>query len=155
MEAEWHFGSDQAYDSVPVRFPTVHIVLEETGTLDDAADGIRMHLGKLPLFTPNENGEYNDRGWYNFSIGLNGYSETNVDNCIEFDVCEDVVEDDYEVYDIFLSKAEQLEIKAVLDEQLKEYCDTSCAELLEEARQHMIEYEEWKREYERTHNDTF
>ena len=139
----WDFGSDQIDMYYPCRFPTVTIALMDTDMLNKIADAIRMEMGYLPMF-PDEGytGEYDCNGWYNFYVGLNGYNDSKVDSCIEFTVCASDANDNEQRHIIDLMEQEQYEIYKVLDEQLKEWFGTSCKELLEEARQEMMEDED-------------
>lgn len=136
------YGSAQAYVSYPVRFPTVNFGLYCTVELSNIADAMRKKLGYLPMH--DDSGEYDEDGWYNFNIGINGYTDSMVDNCIEFSVDSPNADDDWQTYTIPLTEEEQVEVFKVLNEQcIREY-GQSCEEMLEEARQEMIEYEEWK-----------
>ena len=143
FEGYWNFGSSQADINYPVRFPTVSIALESTGTLDAAADALRMEAGFPPMFPANwkDGIEYDDDGWYNFYVGLNGFTDTMVDKSIAAIVQSPGYDDDEEMYDIPLTESEQIEIYKVIDAQLREKFDTSCDQLLEEARQEMIRLE--------------
>lgn len=145
-EGYWNFGSDQANVNYPVRFPTVMIALESTFELDRPVDAMRVEAGHLPMFPWMDLGidDYDDDGWYNFYIGLNGFTDTMVDNCITAIVQSRNADDDECEYDIPLTEAEQNEIYKVVDAQLCERFDTSCDELLEEARQEMIRMEEYR-----------
>lgn len=147
-EGYWNLGSDQVNISFPCRFPTVTIALEETGTLDRAADAIRKELGHKPMFPDNSDeldpDDWDDVGWYNFYVGLNGYDDSKVDSGIEAIVQSENADDDFQSYYIPLTEEERLEVFKVLDEQLRERFNTSCDELLEEARRNMIELEEYR-----------
>lgn len=140
----WYFSSGQAYIDYPVRFPTVTIALSDTTALCKLADEIREEAGFLPMFPDDESKEYDSSGWYNFYICLNGFSDTMVSNSIEAVVQSEFAEDNEQSYDIPLTEAEQIAVYNEVDKQLKERFYTSCEELLEESRQEMIEYEEWK-----------
>lgn len=154
-EGYWSFGSDQAYIDYPVRFPTVTIALESTIILDKIVDAMRVEAGHKPMFPDNwdelDPEEWDDEGWYNFYIGLNGFTDTMVDTCIEAVVQSEWAEDNEQSYYIDLSEAEQIAIYHELDRQLRERFSTSCEELLEEARQEMIRLEE----YETKHKEVF
>jgi len=147
-EGYWNFGSDQINVDFPCKFPTVSIALEETDTLDKAADAIRVELGYKPMFPPHSGeldpDECDDVGWYNFYVGLNGFDDLIVDGCIEAIVQSERAEDNEQSYLIPLTEEERVEIYKVLDEQLKERFGTSCDQLLEEARLEMIELEEYR-----------
>ena len=69
-EAEYMLGDDQAYNSYPLRFPTVEFQLVATLGLAQAADAMRKAKGFLPLLDDGVDTE----GWYDFYIGLYGYS---------------------------------------------------------------------------------
>lgn len=143
-----HFGSDQANVNFPVRFPTVTLGLESTIALDRIVDAMRVEAGHKPMFPDNweelDTEDWDDNGWYNFWVGLNGFTDTMVDTCIEAVVQSEWADDNEQSYYIPLSEAEQIAIYNELNRQLRERFGTSCDELLEEARQEMIELEEYK-----------
>jgi len=153
----WNYGSDQAYVSYPIRFPTVMIALESTDALTKVVDAMRVEAGHKPMMYPDgwkqEDGydDFDCDGWYNFYVGLNGYTDTMMDTCIEAIVDSPNADDNEQSYYIDLTKAEQIEIYKELDRQLIARFGTSCEELLEEARQLMIEEEE----YEAKHKEVF
>lgn len=144
-----NFDSDQAYVDFPVRFPTVTIQLESTNTLTEIVDAMRVEAGHKPMMYPDgwkqEDGydDFDCDGWYNYYITLNGFTDTMVCNCIEAIVDSPNADDDGQSYDIDLTEAEQIEIYNELNRQLKERFNSSCDALLEEARQLMIEEEEY------------
>lgn len=144
----WNFGEDQSYINYPIRFPTVTFALESTFPLDKAADAMRVGAGYLPMLpdklSNDEEIEYDDEGWYNFYIGLNGWSNSRVDNSIMAVVQSPNADDDEHMYYIDLTEAEQMEIFKVIDEQLRELHGTSCLELLKESEKEMIEMEEYR-----------
>ena len=133
----WNFGEDQAYVDYPIPFPTVTLALSPTGILDNLADAMRVEAGHLPMFSDDDSTEYDRDGWYNYYIGLNGWANSRVDNCIEAIVQSDSAEDDYNSYLIPLTEAEQLEVYMELDRQLRNRFGTSCAELLKEAEEYI------------------
>lgn len=145
-----NFDSDQAYIDFPVRFPTVTIQLESTDTLTEIVDAMRVEAGHKPMMYPDgwkqEDGydDFDCDGWYNYYVTLNGFTDTMVSNCIEAIVDSPNADDDGQSYDIDLTEAEQIAIYNELDRQLRERFDTSCDALLEEARQLMIEEEEYR-----------
>lgn len=140
----WYFSSDQAYIDYPVRFPTVTIALSDTMALCKLADAVREEAGFLPMFPDDESKEYDSSGWYNFYICLNGFNDTMVDNSFEAVVQSEFADDNEQSYYIPLTEAEQIAIYNEVDKQLKERFGTSCEKLLEEARQEMIELEEYR-----------
>lgn len=150
-----NFDSDQVYVDFPVRFPTVTIQLESTNTLDEIVDAMRVEAGHKPMFPDNwkelSYDEWDCDGWYNFYITLNSFTDTMVCNCIEAIVESPDADDDGQSYNIDLTEAEQIEIYNELNRQLNEHFNTSCNALLEEARQLMIEEEE----YEAKHKEVF
>ena len=79
-EAEYMPGDDQAYNSYPIRFPTVEFQLVATLGLSQAADAVRKAKGFLPMLEDGGDTE----GWYDFYIGLNGFTDTNLDTSIMF-----------------------------------------------------------------------
>lgn len=130
------YGEDQAYINYPVSFPTVNFYLHDTNELITIADNMRKEKGFLPFF--DDSGEYDWDGWYNFYIGINGFSKTKLDTSIMFTVASETQSDDNETYYIDLSEEEQLIIYAELDKQCRKNLQKSCDELLEEAREEMI-----------------
>lgn len=138
----WSFGSDQANINYPVRFPTVTIALESTEVLDKIVDAMRAEAGHKPMFPDNwkelDPEEWDDNGWYNFYVGLNGFADTMVDTSIEAIVQSPWADDNEQSYYIDLTEAEQIAIYHELDRQLISQFGTSCEELLEDARKEMV-----------------
>ena len=135
------FGADQCYIDYPCRFPTVEFQLMASNGLSQIADRIRKDHGFKPMHPMDE---YTDEtcdndGWYDFYIGLNGYSDTHVDSCIEFVVVNSVSEDNEQQYTIELTTEEQKAINTCLDEQCRRILGKGCKELLAEARIQMEE----------------
>lgn len=133
----YEFGEDQAYINYPVRFPTVTFALRDTHELNMIADAIRKEAGELPMF--DDSGEYDDQGWYNFSVGINTYTNSHADNRIEFVVCNGIGNDNEQSYYIDLTDNEQMRLYAVLDEQCRGEFEKSCWELLMEAQEEIEE----------------
>lgn len=115
FDQEIEYGQDQANVTYPTVFPTVNFMLEDTEELIEAAANI-CGYGKDCL--------------YEFMIGINGFTRTGLDNCVQFLV-------DYEGYSIDLDEALQKEIYDALDKQCREKLGKGCADLLEEARKEM------------------
>lgn len=132
-EAEYMLGDDQAYNSYPVRFPTVEFQLVATLELSQAADAMRKAKGFLPMLEDGGDTE----GWYDFYVGLNGYTETKMDTSIMFVVVNSDSPDNEDCYTIDLSEDEQRIIYNLLDSQCRRNYEKSCVDLLEEARQAM------------------
>lgn len=143
-----YFGSDQANVNFPVRFPTVTLGLQDSHELNRIIDAMRVEAGHKPMFPENweelDPEDWDSNGWYNFWIGLNGFTDTMVNTSIEAVVQSEWAEDNEQSYYIDLTETEQIAIYNELDRQLRERFNTSCDELLEEARQEMIELEEYK-----------
>ena len=129
-EAEYILGDDQAYNDYPIRFPTVEFQLVATLGLSQAADAMRKAKGFLPMLEDGGDTE----GWYDFYIGLNGFTDTNLDTSIMFVVVNSDSPDNEDYYTIDLSESEQCAIYGILDDQCRRYYEKSCAGLLEEAR---------------------
>ena len=144
-DTDWFYGSDQANVNFPCVFPTVTIMLSDTLTLIRIVDAMRMEAGHKPMYPVNGNADdaesYDAYGWYDFQVGLNGFTDTMVDNCITALVRSEEADDDEQYWHIPLTEAEQIAIYKELDKQLKERFETSCDKLLEEARLEMIEHE--------------
>ena len=139
--SEQIYGSDQANISYPCRFATVNLQLMATNGLALVADRIRKNLGFAPMHPMDEYTEdfCDNDGWYDFYIGLNDYSETKLDNAIEFVVVNSDSPDNEEFYTIDLTEVEQEVLYNRLDEQCRKYLGKSCEELLAEARRELEE----------------
>lgn len=131
--AEPLYGREQAFVDYPAVFPTVDLELESTDGLVRIVDAIRTAKGYLPIMIPNADGEYDAEGWYNFHVGLNGFTETGLDTCIDCVVCNAVSEDDEDVYSLDLSREEQQIIFDLLDVKCREAFGAGCRDLLKEA----------------------
>lgn len=134
------YGSDVVYNTVPLKFATVSFSLYDTTNLNRCADRIRIKEKYKPFYTAtDENGfiHIDPDGWYNFYIGINDFTESKVDSCIEFVVCNSDEPDNESVYTIDLSEEEQKIIYKVLSEQCEKYLDKTCDELLKESRKEM------------------
>lgn len=114
FDEEITYSHDQAYISVPTVFPTVSFTLLATGFLCEA--------GKTKLNNPDAADED-----FSFYIGINGFTKTKLNNCIEF-TCGD------EQDTIDLTEEEQEVVFAILDAQCKEKLGKGCDELLAEAK---------------------
>ena len=78
-------------------------------------------------------------GWYDFYVGINGYTESHMDSCIEFVVVNSNSPDEEERYTIDLTEEEQRTVFSCLDEQCRKYLEKSCDDLLAEAGKQMEE----------------
>ena len=141
--AEVMYGDDQANIDYPCRFPTVGFQLMATNGLVQIADRIRKDKGMRPMHPMDEftDDTCDNEGWYDFYVGLNGFTENHMDTCIDFVVVNADSEDNEETYTIDLGADEQAAIYNRLDEQCRRYEGKSCEELLEEARKRMEEDE--------------
>lgn len=135
------YGSDQCFDGHPCRFPTVGFQLCETNGLSRIADRIRKDLGFAPMHPLDEFTEElcDENGWYDFFVGINSYTDTHVDSCIEFIVVNSASPDDEERYTIDLSEEEQKVLFSCLDSQCREHLGKKCEDLLDEAEKQMEE----------------
>lgn len=135
------YGNDQCYVSFPCRFPTVGFQLMATNGLSQIADRIRKDLGFVPMHPMDEytDDTCDNDGWYDFYVGINGYSESHMDSCIEFVVVNSNSPDDEERYSIDLTEEEQEAVFKCLDEQCHKYEGKSCEDLLAEAEKRMDE----------------
>ena len=143
FDAEVMYGDDQCYIDSPCRFPTVGFQLMATNGLTGIADRIRKDQGFRPMHPLDEytDDTCDNDGWYDFYVGLNGFTDNHMDTCIEFVVVNSDSEDNEELYTIDLTKDEQAAIYSRLDEQCRKYLDKGCEELLAEARKRMEEDE--------------
>ena len=141
FSSEIMYGDDQAYIDHPSRFPTVGFQLIATDGLSQIADRIRVEAGFRPMRPMDE---YDDdacdnEGWYDFYTGLNGFSDTRMDNSIDFVVVNSDSPDNEKSYCIDLSLDEQRTLFDRLNEQCHDYLGQTCEELLEEARKKIEE----------------
>ncbi|MBR3000703.1 MAG: hypothetical protein IKF39_06850 [Oscillospiraceae bacterium] len=145
--AETVFGEDQCYVDYPCRFPIVGFQLMTTGGLSRIADRIRKDLGYKPMHPLDEftDDDCDQAGWYDFFAGLNGFSESQLDSCIEFIVVNAESEDNEKKYSIDLTEEEQAVVYKQLDIQCREYLGKSCEELLAEARKEMETHENYQK----------
>lgn len=137
--AEIQYGSDQVYDSYPCRFATVSFQLMASTLLVQAADRMRVGRGYRPMHPVDgcTDGMCDQEVWYDFYIGLNGWSETKCDSFIQFVVVNTESPDNEEMYTIDLGVDEQAAIYNRLDEQCREYLGKGCADLLAESGKEM------------------
>lgn len=117
------YGSDQAYVSYPTRFATVTLPLMPTEDLLNAVNGLRTGLD------PVDDVE--------FTVGLNDFTSTKLDNCIEAVITATDATDVEERYTIELSEEAQREVFAALDQECREKMGKGCEDLLAEARAKM------------------
>ena len=139
--SEIMYGDDQAYIDYPTRFPTVDFQLMATDGLSQIADRVRVNAGFKPMHAMDEytDDTCDNDGWYDFYVGLNGFSPNHMDNCIEFVVVNSDSEDNEQIYTIDLSPDEQNALFDRLNEQCRDYLGQSCEELLVEAQKRMDE----------------
>lgn len=130
------FGYDQVYDSFPCVFPTVWIQLSSTVGLCKLADRIRQADGEMPFFDYDETaGEYDDRGWYDFYVHLNGYNKHHIDTSIYVEPQSEWSYCDNPVY-LDISEDEQEYIYQCLNEEIANhgmYDYLGCEDLLKQA----------------------
>ena len=119
------FGHDQAFVTYPVVFPTVGVTLQSTPDLIDAANKLRIGLEPTDDIL--------------FTIGINDFTPSKLDNCISAIVDETDDPDGEVEYHIDLTEEEQVEIFKALDKECREKLGQSCAELLDESRRDMDE----------------
>ena len=114
FDDEITYSQDQANVSHPVVFPTVSFTLLPTTLLCNSA---KIKLNNLDA----------DDEDFTFYIGINGFTKTKLNNCIEY-TCGD------EQDTIDLTEEEQETVFAVLDAQCKAKLGKGCDDLLEEAK---------------------
>ena len=139
--AEVMYGHDQMFLDYPHRFATVGFQLMATSGLAQIADRIRKEQGFKPMHPMDEytDDTCDNKGWYDFYIGLNDWSNSKVDSCIDVIVANSDSPDNEECYTIDLDGTEQEYVYAQLDEQCRKYLGKSCEELLAETRKLMEE----------------
>lgn len=109
-DADYRFGSDQAYVSCPLRFPTVTFTLILT-------DGLVTKFGRDDLAESH--------------IGINGYTPSGTDTVLDAET------ENGESIRIDLSDTEQADIWEALDEQCRAHLGRGCRALLDEAEAEM------------------
>ena len=120
-------GSDVCFKYYTFRFPTVTFCLMGTDMLDAIIEKKRKLKGYMA----------DDTVYYEYYLGINGYTRTKLDTAIYAVVVNTKAGDEGECYDIQLTENEQSEIYAWLDEQCQEHIGKTCDELLEEAKKKM------------------
>ena len=139
------YGSDQVFDTHPVRFPTVEFILKATDVLVEIADRIRFDKGYPPVYPRADGMNYDADGFYNFYIGISKLpgdgQACRADKCISFVVVNSDSSDNEDMYDIELSESDQEIVLAALDKQCRRHLGKSCEELLAEAESAMQEDE--------------
>lgn len=113
-DSEILYGSDQAYISYPTRIATVGLFLETTEELLTAVNRLRAVEG----YGPVEDIE--------FTVGLNDFTPTHLDNCIEAVVTDTSAPDVDERYTIDLSEEEQRVVFRTLDAECKTKLGRGC-----------------------------
>jgi hypothetical protein len=109
--------------------------LMATNGLSQIADRIRKDLGFAPMHPMDEytDDTCDNDGWYDFYVGINGYTESHMDSCIEFVVVNSNSPDDEERYTIDLTEEEQRTVFSCLDEQCRKHLEKrTCEEQMEE-----------------------
>jgi len=136
---EYLYGSDVVYDSYPVRFETVQFKLLDTLWLSLLADTVRSKEGYKPIIPSYEmkENEYDVEGWYDFYIGINGYSKSHVDSCMTFTVCNSEEDDNEWEYVISLDDDEAMLMYDVLNKECLRLFRKSCSDLLDESKNEM------------------
>ena len=139
FSSEIMFGDDQCYLDYPCQFPTVGFQLMATNGLVQIADRIRKDAGFKPMHPMDEftDDTCDNEGWYDFYVGINGFADNHMDNCIEFVVVNADSEDNEELYTIDLLESEQEAVYNRLDELCRKYLEQSCEDLLAEAGKRM------------------
>ena len=135
------FGSEQQNVDFPSRFPTVEFQLMATYGLSQIADRIRKDAGFKPMHPMDEftDETCDNDGWYDFYVGINGFSENRMDSSIVFYVVNADSPDNEAQYSIDLTAEEQAAIYTCLDEQFKIYLGKGCEELLAEVGKELEE----------------
>lgn len=133
------YGDDQVFVDYPCRFPTVGFQLIATDSLSQIADRIRVDAGFRPMHPLDEytDDTCDNEGWYDFYAGLNGFSDSRMDGCIEFVVVNSDSPDNENRYTIDLTQDEQAAVFSRLDDQCRKYLGQSCEQLLAEAKKQM------------------
>ena len=117
------YGGADLVLAYPTRFATVTLPLVPTEDLLDALNALRAR------FDPVDDVE--------FTVGLNDFTSTKLDNCIEAVITATDATDVEERYTIELSEEAQREVFAALDQECREKMGKGCEDLLAEARLRM------------------
>lgn len=133
---DYYGYTDQANISYPIRFPTVDFHLYDVPELNFIADYIRVEKGHAPFFTGDK---VNDEGRYSFYIGINGFTDTHMNNCIEFIVESGGDDDEETIYEIDLTEEEQRDIFKIIDGECKSIWGKTALEILDETKKELIE----------------
>ncbi|MBR0076492.1 MAG: hypothetical protein IJP96_12150 [Synergistaceae bacterium] len=136
-QAEIHYGSGEAYVTYPCCFATVGFEIRAGYALQLMVDRMRKDLGFKPI-EPIDGEDYDadcdQNGEYYFYVGLNDYTDSKVDSTISVLFDNSTSSDSGEIYEIDLSKEEQIALYNRLDKEARIVYGMSCEELLEEAR---------------------
>jgi hypothetical protein len=135
------YGSDEVFDTHPVRFATVEFILKATDVLVEIADRIRFDKGYPPVYPRADGMDYDADGFYNFYIGISKLpgdgQACRADKCISFVVVNSDSSDNEDMYEIELSESDQGIVLDILDKQCRRHLGKSCADLLAEAERGM------------------
>ena len=103
------------------------MVSARTNGLGQIADRIRKDLGFAPMHPMDEytDDTCDNDGWYDFYVGINGYTDHHMDSCIEFVVVNSNSPDEEERYTIDLTEEEQRTVFSCLDEQCRKHLEKS------------------------------
>lgn len=142
-------GDEPYYDSIThmygtAKTPMVSLQIAATNTLVMIADRLRNDMGykpMLPLDGDATNEDYDMDGWYDFYYEITYSTKSRLGENIFFYVVNSDSEDNEEEYCIEVNEETQLEIKSILDEQLKYEYGITCEEMLKEAAEYLNEYE--------------
>ena len=139
LGAEIMYGYDQVYINHPEVCATVTFQLMATDGLVEIADRIRKDKGFKPMHAMDEytDDTCDNEGWYDFYVGLNGFTENHMDTCIDFIVVNADSYDNEDMYTIDLTPDEQRMIYDVLNDACVSYLGKSCEDLLNEAHNEM------------------
>ena len=96
------------------------------------SDGYKLSEGPVLYY---ENSDLT--GWYEFTIGINGFTPTHLDSVISFIEVGDNHPDSEVAYTIDLTEEEQKAVYDCLNEQCRKYLGKGCEDLLGEARMRM------------------
>lgn len=99
------------------KYPVISIDIQDNNELNSIIDDMRIHGGLRPMFS-GKDGEYDDNGWYEYSV------EISIENgkmwLVGDRICVTVVEaeeEDNNTYKILLTPTQQAELIDRLDKQ--------------------------------------
>lgn len=122
----------------------VEFMLMATDALAEVADHIQMEKGYFPTHTRDgRSDEVDNDAWYDFYIGIRRLPGDNqpcqLDSSTTLIVVNSDADDNEEIYGIELTSNEQSVVLDILNSQYRKYLSKTCDELLNEAKEEMMD----------------